>query len=72
MLGALSALLPGNRCDLSLRDPLPHWTHLRDAAWWVREHLRHGGKPVSSQAQPAARPHPVAPQRPEELVAGRR
>jgi predicted ATP-grasp superfamily ATP-dependent carboligase len=39
-LGVLSVLLPGTRTDLSLRDPRPHWTQIRNAAWWIREYVR--------------------------------
>lgn len=43
-LGALSCLLPGTRCDLSLHDPGPHWSQLRNAGWWVREHVVRRGE----------------------------
>jgi glycosyltransferase involved in cell wall biosynthesis/predicted ATP-grasp superfamily ATP-dependent carboligase len=28
---------PGTRTDINLLDPMPHYSHLRNAAWWVRE-----------------------------------
>lgn len=43
---ALATLRPGVHSDLSLHDPAPHYAHLRDAAWWVREHRR--GAPVAA------------------------
>jgi predicted ATP-grasp superfamily ATP-dependent carboligase len=58
-LGALSALLPGTRTDLSWRDPRPHWSQIRNAAWWVRDYLSalrggHGGNaPLSPPASPS-------------------
>jgi predicted ATP-grasp superfamily ATP-dependent carboligase len=54
--GALSCLLPGTRCDLSLGDPAPHWSQLRNAVWWVREHLLRRRAPLPAAAgmpQPA-------------------
>jgi len=40
VLGVLSTALPGTRTDLSWRDPRPHWTQVRNAAWWTREYIR--------------------------------
>lgn len=36
---ALSTLRPDVRSDVCLSDPGPHWSHLRAAGWWLREHL---------------------------------
>jgi predicted ATP-grasp superfamily ATP-dependent carboligase len=57
MLGAASIVLPGVRSDLSCRDPRPHWSQLRNAAWWVREHvLGRGRAPAAPPAAPAPTP----------------
>ena len=59
-LGALSLLRPDTRCDISLRDPGPHWSHLRDAAWWMRTHFfsrrpsTHDSVPAPAKAPSAA------------------
>jgi len=34
---ALALLRSGTRTDINWRDPKPHFSHLRTAAWWVRE-----------------------------------
>jgi hypothetical protein len=47
-LGALSCLFPGTRCDVSLGDPGPHASQLRNAAWWVRERLRGRAAPPAA------------------------
>jgi len=65
-LGALSLLRPGTKCDLSWRDPRPHWSQLRNAAWFVREYLRARGsrtrpESVQTQAAPAAMPATPSP-----------
>jgi hypothetical protein len=49
-LGALSVLRPDTRCDLSLRDPGPHWSHMRDALYWMRRNRR--GAPQSGRIAP--------------------
>jgi predicted ATP-grasp superfamily ATP-dependent carboligase len=55
--GALSVLRPDTRCDLSLRDPGPHWSHLRDALYWVRRKRSGGaGRPAGAAPAPAAAP----------------
>lgn len=46
--GVLASLLPGSRTDLCLRDPGPHLSHLRNAVWWIREHLRGTRKPEAT------------------------
>jgi predicted ATP-grasp superfamily ATP-dependent carboligase len=40
LVGALSVLRPDTRCDLSLRDPRPHVSQLRNALWLAKQHLR--------------------------------
>jgi predicted ATP-grasp superfamily ATP-dependent carboligase len=63
--GALSALFPGTRTDLSWRDPRPHWTQIRNAGWWTREYLRKrifGRDPAPMEAPsapPRSRPAPL-------------
>ena len=59
LVGAASTVLPGVKSDLSFRDPKPHASQLRNAAWWVREHLRARGHkpnpvPVTLPAPPVA------------------
>ena len=34
---ALALLRPDTKIDINWRDPKPHFSHLRMAAWWVRE-----------------------------------
>jgi len=51
-LGVLASMLPGARTDLSFRDPGPHRSHLRNALWWIREHLRRRKRPTP-QTPPA-------------------
>ena len=79
-LGALSALLPGTRTDLSWRDPRPHWSQIRNAAWWVRDYLGarhrgHGGarQPArsASASESAAPLHRVAEAAAEAIQARR-
>jgi predicted ATP-grasp superfamily ATP-dependent carboligase len=70
--GVLSTWRFDTKCDLSLRDPKPHWTHLRDAAWWVREHLR-GSQPAPAIRGPLSPVAAAASEAPvEELVSGTR
>lgn len=54
VFGALSALLPGTKCDLSLRDPRPHWYQLRNAAWFVRDYLWKKRTATAITPQPAS------------------
>jgi predicted ATP-grasp superfamily ATP-dependent carboligase len=49
----VSALRPGTRCDLSLRDPAPHWFQLRKAAWWVSQYVRARAGELSNSAAKA-------------------
>jgi predicted ATP-grasp superfamily ATP-dependent carboligase len=68
----LSTLRPDTRSDLSLRDPKPHYSHLRNAAWWVREHLAGRGThaPAAAGAAPRASvPPPAEAPVPEECSA---
>jgi predicted ATP-grasp superfamily ATP-dependent carboligase len=65
----LSTLRPDTRSDLALTDPKPHYSHLRNAAWWVREHLAGRGthaQPALASAPEASAPAPVAAPESEE------
>lgn len=61
VLGAVSIVLPGVRSDLSFRDPRPHWSQVRNAAWWVRERLRsRSRRPVGPPPATALAAHTTA------------
>ena len=69
-LDVLSVLRPDTRCDISLRDPRPHWVQLRSAADWIREHLTR--KPAAPALRPAPAPRSLAPtESPTELISSR-
>ena len=53
-LGMLSTLRPDTRSDLCLRDPGPHLSHLHEAAWWVREHVRRRAVAPPPEPEPPA------------------
>jgi len=70
-----STLRPDTRSDLCLSDPLPHYSHLRNAAWWVREHLsrRDRHSPAAPEpAVPAVAGVPAATPAAEECPASTR
>jgi predicted ATP-grasp superfamily ATP-dependent carboligase len=58
--GVLASLLPGSRTDLSLRDPGPHRSHVRNALWWMREHLRGQHRRPQSAVEPRPATAPLA------------
>ena len=37
---AASVLRSDTRCDISLRDPRPHWVQVRESIWWLRQYVR--------------------------------
>jgi len=76
LVGAASVVLPGVRSDISFADPRPHWSQLRNAAWWVREHLRSRSRKPAAVAvvppPPAHAAHEAAPETEYALHASER
>lgn len=70
VLGALSTLRPGTRCDIAWTDPKPHWAQIRNAAWWAREYVLRRHRPAAAARAPESPATPVET-RSEELVAQR-
>ena len=52
MRSVASVLRPDTRCDVSLRDPRPHFVQVREAAWWLRQYI--GGRTPSAAADSIA------------------